>query len=330
MRGRLGLKDWIDSALEPVKRGDLHSGYHPQPKGAPGAPKATSTPQKTKEQEIAESLRIKQPDVDYAVAKQVIDASVALAAKYVKDVKTSSAALDATIKSISAAERKNIDVYYSTLPPEVQQLITKDRQTLKETKDNMDSDLKGAQTSQGEASAVDTNLKTGAPVPQTTIDKASSAATQAGVFADNAKQQLKAVVGATKDLTTYKPDPPLDALGHSVQFVVNYGGSVTPSWSLIAWKGPGLAVPGASASGIRTNIMNIAFGPADQQTDLLLKQTLTSLLPAPIIPRRNDCVAIAGISCACRPTARALGRMHAHAFGEAIAKFLQSNSPNVE
>jgi hypothetical protein len=76
------------------------------------------------------------------------------------------------------------------------------------------------------------------------------------------------------DVTAFKPKLPIDALAHSVEFTVAYGGSVTPNWSLIQWKVPGLTVPGVSLTGIRTDILNIARGPADERNRLLLNQTL--------------------------------------------------------
>jgi hypothetical protein len=69
-------------------------------------------------------------------------------------------------------------------------------------------------------------------------------------------------------------NPPVDGLLHSVQFVVAYGASVSPNWTLLKWKGPSLTVPGASASGLRTHILNIALGPPAEQNRLIQNQTV--------------------------------------------------------
>jgi hypothetical protein len=57
-------------------------------------------------------------------------------------------------------------------------------------------------------------------------------------------------------------DPPLDAIGHQVQFVIVYNASISPSWTLVSFKGPS---PGsgslASATKTLTHTLNIAIGP---------------------------------------------------------------------
>jgi hypothetical protein len=57
------------------------------------------------------------------------------------------------------------------------------------------------------------------------------------------------------------PDPPIASIGHSIQFVLAYGGGVSPSWSLIALKGPGLTPPLISGSFNRTHLLQLALGP---------------------------------------------------------------------
>jgi len=58
-------------------------------------------------------------------------------------------------------------------------------------------------------------------------------------------------------------DPPIDSVAHSLSFVVAYGAGISPSWSLIKWKGPagGANTPFLSASGTRTHSLNIALAP---------------------------------------------------------------------
>ena len=83
------------------------------------------------------------------------------------------------------------------------------------------------------------------------------------------------------------PDPPVDALTHSIQFIVNYNAGISPNWSLAVWRGPvagGLGSGGggsgggsgsggsgsggvgslASAGGQRQHTLNIAAGPPDK------------------------------------------------------------------
>jgi hypothetical protein len=58
-----------------------------------------------------------------------------------------------------------------------------------------------------------------------------------------------------------QPDPPIDSLLHSVTFVVSYGANLTPSWTLLQWKGPGQTPNLLAASGVRTHGLVIAIGP---------------------------------------------------------------------
>jgi hypothetical protein len=93
--------------------------------------------------------------------------------------------------------------------------------------------------------------------------------------ADSKKQQAKAKK-IEDDIVNFKPNPPVDGLLHSVQFVVNYGGSITPSWSLLLWKGHGVTAPAASTSAARTHILNIAFGAPSEQSRLIQNITISN------------------------------------------------------
>lgn len=55
-------------------------------------------------------------------------------------------------------------------------------------------------------------------------------------------------------------DPPIDSLGHQVQFVVVSNANITPSWSLVRFKGPANAGPLASATRTSTHTLIIALG----------------------------------------------------------------------
>jgi hypothetical protein len=87
--------------------------------------------------------------------------------------------------------------------------------------------------------------------------KAARAGQQATKDADAQNAFLQRLIQQPPSFT---PDPPLDSIGHSVQFVVAIGGSVTPSWTLVQWKGPGITAPGASGVMNRTHLLQLAFG----------------------------------------------------------------------
>jgi hypothetical protein len=56
------------------------------------------------------------------------------------------------------------------------------------------------------------------------------------------------------------PDPPIDSLAHSLNFIVTVGVSASPNWILLQWKGPANVGNLASYTGIRTHTLSIALG----------------------------------------------------------------------
>jgi hypothetical protein len=48
------------------------------------------------------------------------------------------------------------------------------------------------------------------------------------------------------------PDPPIDAISHQVQFIIVFNGSVNPTWTMLNFKGPGPST-GSFLSGTDTN-----------------------------------------------------------------------------
>ncbi len=75
----------------------------------------------------------------------------------------------------------------------------------------------------------------------------------------NAVQQNSAL--ASRYLT---PDPPIESIGQSINFVVTLGVNDSPNWMLLRLKGPTNGGSFASLSGIRTHTLNIAMGPPTQ------------------------------------------------------------------
>jgi hypothetical protein len=64
------------------------------------------------------------------------------------------------------------------------------------------------------------------------------------------------------------PDPPFEAIGQSLNFVVTVGASASPNWSLARWKGPSNSGTLASLMGVRTHSLNIAMGPVTGTTEV--------------------------------------------------------------
>jgi len=51
---------------------------------------------------------------------------------------------------------------------------------------------------------------------------------------------------------------------------------VSRVWTLLLWNGPG-TLPGLSATGIRTNVLNIALGPTAEQSRLITNQLISNI-----------------------------------------------------
>jgi hypothetical protein len=177
--------------------------------------------------------------------------------------------------------QNSIGPYYAVLTDELKRTIANNLSTLTTIQENVTEDAKGAaaanEVAQGAATIVDAQPPPPS-VSQQLVDNAKTAASDAARFETDAKKQQDNATAIATKLAGFQPNPPIDALGHSIQFIVTYGGSISPNWSLLMWKGPGLTIPGASLSGVRTNILNIALGPTTEQNRLLLNQTLTNTL----------------------------------------------------
>ena len=69
-----------------------------------------------------------------------------------------------------------------------------------------------------------------------------------------------------QNLTT--PDPPIESIGQSMNFVVTVGASISPNWTYLHWKAPANSASLAGVSGIRTHTLNIAMGSVTAPTEL--------------------------------------------------------------
>ena len=107
------------------------------------------------------------------------------------------------------------------------------------------------------------------------VDKARAFALKAQENADVAKENVTKATDNLKTMQNYldaiseitsKPiDPPIASMGESVQFILVYGGNVTPTWTFVRFKGPNS--PLFSTSGTRTHTLNITLGPVNPETN---------------------------------------------------------------
>ena len=79
-------------------------------------------------------------------------------------------------------------------------------------------------------------------------------------YFDGLNKQATVVKTSVASFTTKTIDPPIASVGQNVQFIVNYGGNVTPTWNFVRFKGPNAPLFGAQ--GMRTHFLNISLGPS--------------------------------------------------------------------
>jgi hypothetical protein len=221
--GHLGLQEWIESALAPVDRDMLTIGYH----AAPGS-KSGSSP------------RI---SVD-ANDKDRIHQAAFFALKYAKDAEA------------AAAASQRYSVQYQKDAKVADTAVTK--RDIQQTFDQASAASGDANVAAGfvtTANDVFSHLAVDDPLrkdPQVLQDV--SDAKTAGVRASAAK---KAAAATVKSLPQ---DPPIDSIGHQIQFIVLTTANATPSWSLVHFKGPGASGSLAAVTETRTHTLNIALG----------------------------------------------------------------------
>lgn len=227
--GNLGLHEWVTSALAPAENRQLKIGYHQPPNGKTNPIPGPATPDASKEPGLSGArLLLKQAlttlqkgENGAALARDAALSARALALK--SKFQATYDAVDAAYGYVEATSRlldKATNLAW--------QATTKDRDAKKEeklTSDELDL-LKKIPTSAKDAS-----------------DQVAHA---------------KSVATAAWDMLPH--DAPIDSITHTAKFVVTLGASVTPNWTLVKFKGPGLAAPFAAASRTRTNQLDVVLG----------------------------------------------------------------------
>ncbi len=282
--GNLGLKEWVDSAFYPVEANhQLQAGIHPAPgaskgpttqgpKSAPATLKGAETPP-SKEQIEADAKAWQKYLTSLQNDTKASNTKADDATKNIDnadaDVKNKLKALsDAKFEPVLApylverfARYKNIEQY------------TKDHKKAEENCSKYKTDVDNALK---EAQELTADLKSNEPIDSLRVTYADlSGKIESIKFNDDpAGNYAKKTARCAADLTLLADqavkndntlpsqiDPPIDAVSHSLQFVVAYGANITPSWTLIQWKGPGMTQNFVSASGTRTHTLNLALAP---------------------------------------------------------------------
>ncbi len=292
--GDLGLKEWVDSAFFPVESRDLEAGIHPQPLsqkagGGGGSPRTSGGAQvsdkaivrydyQSMEAQLAAWAAELQPRVD---AMKKFDTVISDSAK---TIKSSSASLDSKLRTLKQSAEQYRTVVASYIKGKflrfaeyqdairqylenADQCVSRSTKYQSEVKNDMlDAANKLTADLKAEQAAKPGNDNPSAPLIErykSLSDKIPSAAAYEKYLKMCADRLQKDAVESSL-IPTAVPDqldPPIDSVLHSVQFVVAYGASISPNWTLIQWRGPTLNQSLAAANGIRTHNLAIALGP---------------------------------------------------------------------
>lgn len=280
--GNLGLKEWVDSAFFPVETGHLQAGIHPYGGGG-GKSAAAQGPSSSKGKAKATEVLTRD-----SIARKAAEWAQELSLLQQK-TKSSFAKIDAAIQAMATADADlqnkfkvlNDSKYDPVLAPYLKTAYSKSK--------SFDAYLKQHKEDEENCAAYKTNLgnaltllarlqaelnKPGEDVPfplQTAYNGLSDE--MDGIHAnDYPAQSAKCASALTQaanqaaknaDALPNQIDPPIDSVAHSISFVVAYGAGISPSWSLLQWKGPGGSANNSllSASANRTHTLNLALAP---------------------------------------------------------------------
>jgi hypothetical protein len=289
MVGHLGLKEWVDSALFPVKKPKriLQAGIHPAPNIAkPNSPPSFAAPPRPPSADLS---GFRGRSLDPETYRRLLD-QISVAINAINDYKAVIDAAEKTGKEADAeltrvnlagaisAFNNAVKPYEDIQSEELASTVGKVRRLQREMRDYMDTDLENVRTAivgivtpkndadkaktSFEAAGADAQVQRGAHLAAKGAEVVARKYRDLAVeSAAHAQLVAKFVGDVAKGLSQFRPDPPIDSLLHQVQFVVSYGANITPSWTLINWKGPGFSGNLAAASGVRTHLLQIGLGP---------------------------------------------------------------------
>jgi hypothetical protein len=280
--GNLGLREWVDSAFFPVTAGQLQAGVHPYGGGGGKSAGAAGPSGGKGGAKAAEALSRDN------IAKMAAEWAQEISLLQEK-TKSSFAKIDAAIQGMAAADADlqnklkvlNDGKFNPVLAPYLKTAYSKStsfENYLKQHKDDEDQ-CTAYKTNLGNAATLLAHLQAELNKPGSDVTVPMEIAYSGlrdemnGIHAnDYPAQSAKCAIAlaqaadrAAKNAAALpnQIDPPIDSVAHSISFVLAYGAGISPSWSLLQWKGPGGSAntPLFGANGNRTHTLNIALAP---------------------------------------------------------------------
>lgn len=248
LSGNLDLKGWVDPVLAQVGR-ELWAGDHPtqtiqKAAAAPAAPPPGAAPH----------YFLVFPKERAARAADAADKAAKRADGFAQQADDTIQEALRSLKALKTSPYYNIlDENFEHVSRDIVTIAVSQANKAKIFANKADA---AANEAQALASSIQSDTSEGAEATAKRVDQlakdAADAATHAKAEADAATANAKAEINR-------KPNPPIDALTHSVQFIITYGASITPTWTLVRWQGP--TGPLAFATGVTTHTLNIAIAP---------------------------------------------------------------------
>jgi hypothetical protein len=225
--GNLGLREWIMSALSPVENRQLTIGFHQPPTGKTASiPIAGPSPAAAAAAESPAKVLLNQALAALRLGEKGTDLAKDSAAR----------ARQLALKSRFQETYDAVGKTYGYAEAAAAQIDKATDLAWKATAANRDASTKLSD-------------------PDLTLLKEVAADAKAATdLLTKAKQT------ATTAWELLPRDTPIDSITHTAKFVVTLGANVTPNWSLVQFKGPGLNSPLAFATRGRTNTLDVVLG----------------------------------------------------------------------
>ncbi len=260
-----------------MSTGDLRAGIYPQAPEPPGPPSVRPG-------SFSEIEEQAQANGTIAVARAKTEIAAALRAADLAYQKTvdHQAAIATELASAQTAMQTTVAPDLPVLTDTVKRILSNNMSTLSILDEYARDDVEHAREARRELEDIGRLAEDAARRDPSgsfsvgTMDRANELAAASKLFVQDARTKEQKAKRIANGIVSFKPNPPIDGLLHSVQFVVTYGGSVSPTWTLLLWKGPGTP-PGLSAQGVRTNSLNIALGPTTEQSRLITNQLISNI-----------------------------------------------------